>query len=61
MCVMLRHGPAKGGWLMLAGWMQVRQVVETLRCCSHQAFLVTPDVMKAMMLRHGAVKGRRLR
>lgn len=26
---------------------QVRQVVETLRCCSHQAFPVTPDVKKA--------------
>ena len=32
---------------MLAGLMQVRQVVETLRCCSHQAFPVTPDVKKA--------------
>lgn len=29
-------------------WLvQVRQVVETLRCCSHQAFPVTPDVKKA--------------
>lgn len=27
--------------------LQVRQVVETLRCCSHQAFPVTPDVKKA--------------
>ena len=25
----------------------MRQVVETLRCCSHQAFPVTPDVRKA--------------
>ncbi|KAK9901698.1 hypothetical protein WJX75_008976 [Coccomyxa subellipsoidea] len=27
--------------------VKVRQVVETLRCCSHQAFPVTPDVKKA--------------
>ena len=27
--------------------MQVRQLVETLRCCGHQAFPVTPDVRKA--------------
>lgn len=27
--------------------VQVKQVVETLRCCSHQAFPVTPDVRKA--------------
>ena len=26
---------------------QVKQIVETLRCCSHQAFPVTPDVRKA--------------
>lgn len=27
--------------------MQVGQVVETLRACTHQAFPVTPDVVKA--------------
>ena len=35
-------------WMYRRGWWpQVRQVVETLRCCSHQAFPVTPDVKKA--------------
>ena len=27
--------------------LQVGQVVETLRACAHQAFPVTPDVVKA--------------
>jgi hypothetical protein len=27
--------------------MQVRQLTETLRCCNHGAFPVTPDVKKA--------------
>ena len=27
--------------------LQVGQVVETLRACTHQAFPVTPDVVKA--------------
>ena len=27
--------------------LQVRQLVETLRCCGHQAFPITPDVRKA--------------
>lgn len=26
---------------------QVRQLVETLRCCAHEAFPVTPDVKRA--------------
>ena len=26
---------------------QMKQLVETLRCCSHQAFAVTPDVKRA--------------
>ncbi len=29
------------------GGGQVRQVVETLRCCAHQAFPVTPEVRRA--------------
>ena len=33
--------------IVLASFMQVRQVVETLRCCAHQAFPVTPEVRRA--------------
>lgn len=37
------------GQLLNAGEFveQVRQLVETLRCCNHGAFPVTPDVKKA--------------
>ena len=35
-------------WLQLsAAAPQVRQLVETLRCCAHQAFPITPDVRRA--------------
>ena len=31
----------------MIGSVQVRQLVETLRCCAHEAFPVTPDVKRA--------------
>ena len=41
-------GPLKSLTLCLkVSHVQVRQLVETLRCCAHQAFPITPDVRRA--------------